>query len=157
MCVRSVVVVGLIESDGVISVDREVRGVNVVPLHDPFEDLGLVNGALFHEIDSLILHHHGVVHVVVQLHLQLILQLPCLVEELLIFNWLSEVLIVLSQQVELADVRPRVETIAHRVLSPYSHVLATSEEIELVDFLFKVFPIEDVGEPSDGVGTVEEH
>lgn len=154
---RSVVVVGLVESDGVISVDGEVSGVNVVSLHDPFKDLGLMNSALLHEVDSLVLHHHGVVDVVVQLHLQLILELTSLVEELLVFNWLSKVFVVLSQQVELADVGPRVETIAHGVLGPYSHVLATSEEIKLVDFLFKVFPVEDMGQPAECVSSIEDH
>lgn len=149
--------IGLIESYTVVSVDCEVGGVNIVALHNPFEDLRLMHSALLHEVDCLILHYDCVIDVVIELHLQFVLELPGLVEELLVLNWLRKVLVVLSEEVELADVRPGIEAVAHGVLCPNSHILSTSQEEELVDLLLKVLPVENVGHPGESVRSVEEH
>jgi len=69
----SVVAVWFTEPDVVLSVDSEVTRVDVVALHHHLEDLWLVDSALLHEIDDLILHHDGMVNIVVQLHLNFIL------------------------------------------------------------------------------------
>jgi len=99
-------VVGLVESDRVVSVDREVSGVDVVALEHHLEDLWLVHSALLHEVYDLVLHDDCMVNVVIQLHLDLILKLAALVKWLLVLNWLSEVLVVLGQEVHFADVGP---------------------------------------------------
>ena len=65
--------VGLVESNTVISIDGEVASVYVVAFHDHFENLRLVNSTLLHEVDNLILHHHGVIDVVIKLNLHLVL------------------------------------------------------------------------------------
>ena len=155
MC--SVIVVGLVESEIVLSVDDEVRCVNVVALNDHLKDLRLMHGALLHKVDDLVLDHHSVVHIVIQLHLHFILQLSCLVQELLVFNWFSEILVVLSEEVEFADVRPGVESVSEGVLSPDADVFASPEEVELVDLLLEVLPVEDVREPKEGVAQIEDH
>jgi hypothetical protein len=103
---RSVVVVRLIKSHGVVRVDGEVGGVDVVSLHDPLKDLWLVDGALLHEVYGLVLYDDCMVNIVVELNLKLILQLPSFVKELLILNWLGKVFIILSKQVELTDMCP---------------------------------------------------
>ena len=41
------IMVGLIESDGILGVDREVRCVNYVTLEDLIENFGLLHSALF--------------------------------------------------------------------------------------------------------------
>ena len=153
----SVVVVGLIESDVVLGVDDEVGGVDVVALEDHVEDLRLVDGALLHEVDDLVLNHHRVVHIVVQLHLHFILQLTRLVQELLVLHWFGEILVILSKEVKLADVCPRVESVTEGVLRPYAYVLAATEEVELVDLLLQVLPVENVGQPREGIAQVEDH
>lgn len=104
--IRSVIVVGLVESDVVLGVDDEIRGVNVVALDDHVENFGLMHSTLLHKVNDLILNHNSVVNVVIQLNLDLILQLTSLVEELLILNWLGEIFVIFSEEVEFADVCP---------------------------------------------------
>ena len=152
----SVIVIGLVESDIVLSVDNEVGGVNVEALHDHLEDLGLMHSTFLHKVDNLVLHHYCVIHVVIELNLHLVLELSLFVQELFVLDWLREVFVVLCEQVELADVCPRVESITHGVLSPYPHVLATSEQVQLVDLLLEVLPVEHVGHPGEAAREVEE-
>ena len=106
------IVVGLVESDTVISIDNEVAGVYVVALEYHIEYLWLVNSALLHEVDSLVLHNNSVVNVVIELNLHFVLQLSCLVQKFFTFDWLCEIKIVLGQQVELADMSPRIEPVS---------------------------------------------
>ena len=53
----------------VLSVDYEVRGIDIVGFDDPFEEFRLMHDSLFHEINDLLLHSHKVLHPVIQLHL----------------------------------------------------------------------------------------
>ena len=128
------VVVRLVEPDVVFCVDDKITRVNVVAFHHHFKDLRLVDLALFHEIDNLVLNNDCMVYVVIQLYLHFVLKLALLRQEILLVNWICEIFVVLSEQVELADVAPRVEPVAERVLSEEPHVLAASQEEELVDF-----------------------
>ena len=82
--------VGLIESDVILGVDREVRSVNIVSLEDHVENFGLVHSALLHKVYDLVLDHHSVVDVVVQLDLDLVFQLARFVQQLLIFDRVRE-------------------------------------------------------------------
>ena len=95
------------------------------------------------------------VHVVVHLHLHFVLELALLVQELLLLHRFCEVLVVLSQQVHLADVAPRVEAVAHGILSQEAHVLASLEQKQFVDLPLQVFPVEGVREPGEAVEEVE--
>ena len=152
----SEVLVWLLEAHRLLRIDHEVARVDVVAFHDHFEDFGLMDGALFHEVDDLILHSDRMVNIIVKLHLHLVLQLSVFLEEVLIINRVRKVLIILRQQVDLAVVRPAVEAIAHRVLCPNAHVLAASQEQEPVDFLVKALPVEHVGHPGERICHVEE-
>lgn len=116
----------LVEPDRVVRVDREVTRVDVVALQNHFEYFGLVHSSLLHEVDHLILLGDGLIYIVVELNLHLILELACFGQEVLILSWESEVFSILSQQVELADVRPRIKSVTHWVHRPDTHVLATS-------------------------------
>ena len=58
--------------------------------------------ALLHEANDLVLHHYGVVNIVVQLNLDFVLQLAILPQEVFVVNWVRKVLVVLSQQIDLA-------------------------------------------------------
>jgi hypothetical protein len=50
------VIMGWLEvSDGVIGVDHEVGGVNVVPLQDHLKDFWVMNSSFLHEVDYLVL------------------------------------------------------------------------------------------------------
>ena len=150
------VVRGLVESDVVLGVDDESRGVDVVPLEHHLENFGLIYSPLLHKVYDLVLHHDRVVNIVVQLYLHLVFQLARLVQELLVLNWVGEIFVVLGEEVELADVRPGVEPVAEGVLGPYTDVLAAAEEEELVDLLLEVLPVEDVGEPGEGITHIED-
>jgi hypothetical protein len=151
-----VIVIWLVESDVVLCIDTEIAGINVVSLHHLLENLWLMHSTLLHEVYDFILYHYGMVNVVVELYLNLILELPCLVEELFVLDWLSKVFVVLSQQVELADVCPGVEAIAHGILCPDSYVLASPEKVKFVDFLLEMLPVEDMRHPEEGVRKVED-
>lgn len=152
----SVVVSGLVESDRVIRVNSEVRRVDVVALEDHLHDLRLMNGALLHEADDLVLMSDSVVNVVIELHLHLILELTGLVHELLVFGHGSEILTVLSEKTELRDMSPRVVSIAHGVHGPNAHVLATSEQVHLVDLAIEVLPVRGERNPREAIDGVED-
>jgi len=92
----SVVVVWLVESDVVFSVNNEVGSVNVIALNNHFKDLRLMNSTFFHEVNSLVLHHNSVIHIVIELNLHLVLKLTSFVQEFLIFNGISKVFVILS-------------------------------------------------------------
>lgn len=135
------IMIRLIESDVVLGVDNEIASIYIVPFHHHVKHFGVVDSSLFHEIDSFILNHDSMVNVVIELDLEFVLELTLLGEEVFFFNWVSEVLVVFGQEVELADVGPGVESIPKRVLSPDPNILATPEEEELMDLLFKVLPV----------------
>mgnify|MGYP003330991012 FL=1 len=130
---------------GVVSVDGEVASVDVVSLEDHLEHLRLVDSAFLHKVDDLILLNDGMLCVVVKLALDLILELTALLQELLVLNRISEVLVIFSEQVGLIDVGPGVVSVSHGVLSPDTDVLATSQQEKLVNFPIKVLPVQGVG------------
>ena len=129
------VVVRLQEPYVMLCVDHIVARIDVVALNHPLEDLGLVHGSLLHEVDDLVLHGDGVINVVVKLHLSFILKLTGFIEELFIVWRNGEVFTVFSYQVELADVSPGVEPVAHWVHGPDSNVLTSSQKVHSVNFL----------------------
>lgn len=139
--VSSVVVSWLVEPDRVVGVDGEVTGVDVVALENHLEYFRLVHSSLLHEVYHLVLLGNSLFHVVVKLHLHFILKLTCLRQEVLVLRWERKVFSILSQQVELADVRPRIESVAHWVHRPDSHILAASEQKHFVDFSIEVLPV----------------
>ena len=112
--------------------------------------------SLLHEADDLVLYRDRVVHIVIKLHLHLVLQLSVLLKEVLVLDWIGKVLIVLRQQVDLAVVGPRVEPVAHGVLRPNAHILATSEQQQTMDLLVQALPVEHVGHPGETVREVQE-
>ena len=114
------------EAQRLLCVDDEVTRVDVVAFQDHFEDFGLVHRAFLHERDDLVLHSDGMVDIVIELHLHLILQLSVLLEEVFVIDRVRKVLIVLCQQMDLAVVCPRVESISHWVLRPNAYILSTS-------------------------------
>lgn len=57
---------------------------------------------------------------------------------------------------ELVDAGPRVESVAHRVLSPQTEIFSTSEEVDFVELLVQVLPVECVGHPGEAIGHIEE-
>ena len=148
--------VRLVESDTMICVYAEVTCVDVIPFHNHLEDLWLVYCALLHEVYDLVLNHNRVIYVVIKLNLHLVLQLTGLIKELLLFHWLREIFIVFGQKVEFTDVSPRVESITHWVLSPHSHVLATSEKVHLVNLPLEMFPVEDMRHPEESICEIED-
>lgn len=119
--------VRLVKSDTMICVYAEVTCIDVVSFHNHLEDLRLVHCALLHEVYDLILNNNCMIHVVIKLNLQLVLQLAGLIKELLIFHWVRKIFIVLGEKVHFTDVSPRVVAITHWVARMYSQVLATSE------------------------------
>ena len=154
--VASHVFVWFVEAHRLLCVDNEVTCVNIVAFHDHFEDFRLVHRTFLHEGDDLILHSECMIDIVVELYLHLVLQLSILLEEVFVIDRVREVLIVLCQQMDLAVVCPRVESIAHRVLRPNTHVLATSQEQEPVDFLVKALPVKHMRHPSERIGCIQE-
>ena len=152
----SEVLVWLGETESLFSVDSEVRSVDIVSLHDHIKDFRLVNGSFLHEVDDLILDSDGVVHIVVKLDLELVFELTVLFEEIFIIDGVCEVLVILSQKMHLAVVGPRVESITHGVLCPYTSVFTASKEQQSVDFLVERLPVQDVGHPCDRVCQVKE-
>jgi len=131
----------------VCSVDFEVTCVDIVALHHHLEHFRLMHCALLHKVDYLVLHCDRMVHVVVQLHLKLVFQLPVLLQKLLFLYGISEIFIVFSEQTGFAYVGPVVELVTHRVLGPDAQVLATPEQKELMDLLIEMFPVKHVGDP----------
>jgi hypothetical protein len=55
----------------------------------------LMNSSFFHEVDGFILDHESMVTIVVQLNLEFVFQLTLFSQEILIFCWFSEILVVL--------------------------------------------------------------
>ena len=96
----------LVETDRVVGVDREITRVNVVAFEHHFKNFWLVHCALLHKTYHFVLLRDGLLHVVIELNLDFVLNLTRLGEEVLVLWWEGEVLAILSQQVELADVRP---------------------------------------------------
>lgn len=79
---------GLAMPDGVISVDNEVRGIDVVAFCNHLEHLGLVNCTFFHKLDDFVLMGDSVINVVVQLDLDFVFELTGLVHEILVlWDW----------------------------------------------------------------------
>ena len=78
---RSKVLVGLVEAHCFCSVDYEVACVDIVALHDHFEDFRLMYLTFLHEVNDLVLNCDRVVRIVIQLSLQLIFELTVLLEE----------------------------------------------------------------------------
>jgi hypothetical protein len=78
------------------SVDRKVGSVDVVALNHHLKYFGLMNSAFLHKVNDLVLDCHGVIHVVVELHLDLVLELPILFEELLIIDRVRKVFVILG-------------------------------------------------------------
>ena len=109
-------------------VNHEVARVNIVSLHYHFENFRLVNGTFFHELNALVLNCDSMVHIVIKLHLNLILQLSVFPHEIWILIGVGEVMTVLSEETDLAVVCPRVESVSHWILCPDSAVLATSQQ-----------------------------
>ncbi len=105
------VVIRLIESDIVLSINDEVASINIVTLENHLEHLWLMNCTFLHEIDNFILDNNSMVDIVIELYLHFIFHLTSLRQEILLFNWFCEVLIVFSQQVKLADMGPGVKPI----------------------------------------------
>jgi hypothetical protein len=81
----------------VVGVHREVSRVNVVALEHHLQNLRLMDGTFLHKVQNLILLSDGVVHVVVKLELHLVLELPVLLERLLVLGGISKVLVILGQ------------------------------------------------------------
>lgn len=153
---HSEVGVGFVESHVVSGVDHVITSINIVSLHDHLKDLRLVNSSFLHEVNDLILNHHSVIDVVFKLYLDFVLKLSVLLQDLLIFNRVSEILIIFSQQVHFAVVSPRVESISKRILCPNSDVLATLEKQKSVEFLVKTLPVHHMGHPREAVDGVED-
>ena len=125
----SVVVGGFIESDVVFRVDNEVTRIDIITFKHHFEYFWLVHCSLLHEVDNFILNHDCMIDVIIQLHLHFILKLTILLQEVFIINWICEIFIILGQEVEFANVSPRVESISHGVLCQEPHVFASSEQV----------------------------
>jgi len=89
------VVIRFIESDIVLSINNEIACVNVVSFHDHIKYFWLMNSSFFHEVDGFILDHESMVTIVVQLNLEFVFQLTLFSQEILIFCWFSEILVVL--------------------------------------------------------------
>ena len=123
----SIVVGWLMESNRVVSVDNEVRGIDIVAFKDHFEDLWLMHGTLLHELNNLILLSNCVIDVVVKLSLHLVFQLSGLCQEVLILCWDGKVFSIFSEKVELTDMGPGVVSVSHWVHGPDPHVLSSSE------------------------------
>jgi hypothetical protein len=70
----------------------------------------------------------------VYLHLDFVLELACLFKEIFVFYWIREIFIVFSQQSHFAVADPIVELVAHRVLSPNATILASLQQVQLVNF-----------------------
>lgn len=115
-----------------------------------------MHGSLLHQVEDLVLHCDSVVDIVVELELHLVLELSILLQRLFVFDWVSEVLVILSKQVQLINVAPRVPPVTVGILGPEPQVFAATKEVHLVKFLIKVLPVESVGQPSQGVAQIEE-
>ena len=147
---------GLTVSNRVISVNNEVRCIDVVTLAYHLEDLGLMNGTLFHKLNNFILMSNGVIDIVVQLNLNFVFELTGLVHEVLILRDCCKVFAIFGQKIELGDVSPGVELVSHGVHGPNTHILATSEKVHLVDLPIKRLPVKSHRHPGEAIGKVEQ-
>lgn len=102
----SVIISWLVETDRVVGVDREITRVNVVAFEHHFKNFWLVHSTLLHETYHFVLLRDGLFYIVFELNLDFVLNLTGLGEEILVLGWVREVLAILRQQMELADVRP---------------------------------------------------
>ena len=153
---HSEVLVGLVMTHGLRSVHLEIARVDIVPLQHHFEDFRVVHCSFFHELNALVLNSDGVIDVVVKLDLDLVLELAILFEEVFVLDGVCEVLSVLGDQVNLAVAGPRVPPVAHGVLRPKAHVLASAQQQKSVDLLVKALPVHRVRQPGERVGSIEE-
>lgn len=96
------------------------------------------------------------IDIVIELHLDLVLDLSGNVQDTFLLDWTSEVQSIFSEEIELTDMSPRVKSVAHGVHGPDSDVLTTSEEVESVDFPVKILPVHDEGQPGEGVDEIEQ-
>jgi len=135
----------------VIGVDGEVASINVVALEHHLEDFWLMNCAFLHETDYFVLLRDCLLDVMVQLHLDFVLDLTGLREEVLVFGRIREVLTIFCQKMELADMSPRVVPVSHGVHGPNSNILASSQQVHPMDFSIEILPIERKGDPSEAV------
>lgn len=146
---------GLTVSDRVISVDNEVRGIDIVTFAYHLKDLWLMNCSLFHKLNNFILMSDGMIDIMVQLNLNFVFELTSLVHEVLILWDCCEVFTILGQKIELGDVSPRVEFVSHGVHGPNTHILATSKKVHLVDLPIKRLPVKSHRHPGEAIGKVE--
>lgn len=138
----------------VLGVDDEVAGLNVVSPQNHFEYFWLVHSSLLHEVDDFVLHSDVVVDVVLKLHLHFVLQRTVFVQELgLVF--VGEVFVVFRKQVELVDGRPGEESVSAWVHIEYFDVLASSEQVEFVNFPVESLPVKHMWHPGQRVRQVE--
>ena len=128
-------------SHRVVSVDHKVRSIDIVTLKNHLEDFRLVHSTFLHKLNHLVLHSDLVIDVVVQLGLHLILELTSFRQEIFIFWRHGEVLTVLGDEIEFADMGPGVESVTHWVHGPDSNILSTSEKVHLMDLLVQRFPV----------------
>lgn len=127
----------LSESNRMVSVDNEVRCIDIVTFEHHLEDLWLMHCSLLHKLNDLVLLCNGMVHVMVKLGLNFVLELSCFRQEVLVLSWDSKVLSVLSEEVELADMCPGIVPVTHWVHGPDPNILSTSEQIHLMNFLIE--------------------
>lgn len=139
-----------------VGIDSEIARVNVVAFEHHFKNFWLVHRALLHETYHFVLLSDGLFHIVIKLNLDFILNLTCLREEVLVLWRICEVFTIFSQQVELADVRPGVESVAHWVHGPNADVLAAPQQVHLVDFAIEILPVEGQWDPGQAVGGPEQ-
>lgn len=151
----SVVVSWFKHSDRVIGVDNKVGSINIVSFKGHLEHLWLMHCSFLHEEDNFILDYDRLIDIVIKLYLSLILELTSLVEEVLIIDWISEVLTIFGNEVELSDISPRVEPISHWVHGMDFNILTTSKQVQSVNFLIEMFPIEHLWHPCEAIGDIE--
>ena len=112
--------------EGVVCVDDEVRCIYIVAFEDHLEYLWLMDSTLLHEIDDLVLDSDCMVDIVIKLNLNFILKLTGFCEEIFIFYWISKVLVIFCQEIELTDMCPRIVSISHRIHGPNSYIFTSS-------------------------------
>lgn len=139
-----------------VGVYHEVRGVDVISLQHHLEHFWLVNRAFLHKVHDFILLGYCVINIVVYLNLNLILELAGFVQEVLIIDGVGEIFTVFGQEVELADMGPRIEPVSHWVHGPESDILASSQEVHFVDLLVQMLPVEGLRQPGETASEIQE-
>ncbi len=61
----SVIVIRFVESNIILCINNEITGIDVVALKYHLEDLWLMNSALLHKVNNLILNNNSVVDIVI--------------------------------------------------------------------------------------------